>query len=93
MLLGSLAATMQAAIGPVVGRSLFATLQSAAMGGYGVPIVLGPLQGIAVAGLVTGFAGYLPWRKHTRSWVIGWVCWLITMAKAHIKRRRLQWYC
>ncbi|KAF5601216.1 hypothetical protein FPANT_1823 [Fusarium pseudoanthophilum] len=38
-LLGSFAAWIQSLIGNVVAGSLFATLQSAAMGGYGVGIL------------------------------------------------------
>ncbi|KAL8670056.1 MAG: hypothetical protein Q9168_005389 [Polycauliona sp. 1 TL-2023] len=50
---GSIAASQQAAIGNVAARGLFATLQSAAAGGYGVPIVHGVIRagGMATSGL------------------------------------------
>ncbi|KAK7756171.1 hypothetical protein SLS62_001763 [Diatrype stigma] len=48
---GSLAAGIQSGAGSVVSPSLFATCQSAAMGGYGVPAVVAAVQvgGAAVA--------------------------------------------
>ncbi|KAF2865081.1 hypothetical protein BDV95DRAFT_456288, partial [Massariosphaeria phaeospora] len=42
---GSLAAAIQAQIGLVGAGSLFAIVQSAAMAGYGLPIVLGTVWG------------------------------------------------
>ncbi|KAI6311311.1 hypothetical protein MCOR34_006072 [Pyricularia oryzae] len=48
---GSIAAAVQSGIGSVVAPSLFATLQSAAMGGYGVAAVFGTVQ--AAGGVIT----------------------------------------
>lgn len=48
--LGSLAAGAQSGIGSVVAPSLFATLQSAGAGGYGVSAVYGAVQGVAALG-------------------------------------------
>ncbi|KAI0479845.1 hypothetical protein F4859DRAFT_477531 [Xylaria cf. heliscus] len=47
---GSIAAGIQSAIGSVVAPSVFATLQSAAAGGYGVAAVSGTVQGLGVLG-------------------------------------------
>lgn len=55
LLLGSLAATAQSGIGSVVAPSLFATLQSAGAGGYGVPLVYGAVQ--AAGGTIMGATG------------------------------------
>ncbi|RMZ67750.1 Interferon-induced 6-16 [Pyrenophora seminiperda CCB06] len=44
---GSIAAGIQAGIGNVAAGSIFATLTSAAMSGYGVPIVFGGVWGIS----------------------------------------------
>ncbi|TLD26612.1 hypothetical protein PspLS_04369 [Pyricularia sp. CBS 133598] len=41
---GGIAASVQSGMGNVLAPSLFATLQSAAMGGYGVTAVLGTVQ-------------------------------------------------
>jgi len=41
---GSLASGVHAVIGPVAANSIFATMQSAAMGGYGVAAVTGVAQ-------------------------------------------------
>ncbi|KAI6374808.1 hypothetical protein MCOR25_003071 [Pyricularia grisea] len=55
---GSIAAGAQSAMGSVVAPSLFATLQSAAMGGYGAAAVLGTFQ--AVGGITAASsAAYL----------------------------------
>lgn len=50
VLLGSLAAGAQSGIGSVVAPSLFATLQSAGAGGYGLSAVYGAVQGAAAVG-------------------------------------------
>ncbi|KAJ4198174.1 hypothetical protein NW755_000862 [Fusarium falciforme] len=47
---GSLAAGAQSGIGSVVAPSLFATLQSAGAGGYGLSAVYGAVQGAAALG-------------------------------------------
>jgi hypothetical protein len=49
MTTGTLAAALQASIGSVAAGSVFATLTSAAMAGYGVPIVLGGVWGVSSA--------------------------------------------
>ena len=49
---GSVAAILQAGMGDVIAGSFFAILQSAAMGGYGVPIVYGAVA--AGSGIVGG---------------------------------------
>ena len=59
LFLGGAAAATQSAVGVGV---VFSTLQSAAMGGYGVPIVAGVVKGGAVAagaavGLAAKFGG------------------------------------
>jgi hypothetical protein len=61
--IGSIAAGIQAGIGSVAAGSLFAVLQSAAMGGFGVPIVCGVTWG--VTSLVCWGAGALMawWKK------------------------------
>lgn len=48
---GSLAAAAQAGLGPIVGNSIFAILQSAAAGGAGMGSVIAAIQ--AAAGVVT----------------------------------------
>ncbi|PYH41098.1 interferon alpha-inducible IFI6/IFI27 family protein [Aspergillus saccharolyticus JOP 1030-1] len=55
---GSLAAGIQSGIGNVVAGSWFATAQSAAMGGYGGPILTGIVQmaGCSMSGAYTGWA-------------------------------------
>ncbi|KAI1328027.1 hypothetical protein F5Y16DRAFT_369867 [Xylariaceae sp. FL0255] len=52
---GSAAVAAQSGMGSVVAPSLFATLQSAAMGGYGVAAVAGTVQG--AGGLIASSAG------------------------------------
>ena len=56
---GSLAAAIQATLGPVAAGSLFAVLQSAAMGGYGAAIVAGTMSGtslvVAVSAAIHSF--------------------------------------
>ncbi|EEU46606.1 uncharacterized protein NECHADRAFT_79370 [Fusarium vanettenii 77-13-4] len=58
---GSLAAGAQSGIGSVVAPSLFATLQSAGAGGYGLSAVYGAVQGAAAVGaggsLAASFGG------------------------------------
>ncbi|KAL8818111.1 MAG: hypothetical protein Q9223_003187 [Gallowayella weberi] len=55
---GSAAAAHQAATGNVAARSVFAVLQSAGAGGYGVPIVHGAIRaGSVIAGTFGAFAG------------------------------------
>ena len=51
----SSAAAAQSSIGPIVSPSLFATLQSAGAGGYGVATVYPAVQ--VVGGAITSFAG------------------------------------
>ncbi|CCC07088.1 unnamed protein product [Sordaria macrospora k-hell] len=53
---GSIAAGIQAAIGNVVAGSWFATVTSAAMGGYGVPVVAAVGQGIGAGAALVGGA-------------------------------------
>ena len=51
--IGSLAAGWMSSAGAIEAGSAFAVLQSAAMGGYGVPIVAGAVQGVAAgAGVI-----------------------------------------
>lgn len=52
---------MQNGIGSVVAPLLFATCQSAAMGGYGVATVFGAVQ--AGGGFMAGSAGTVLWMK------------------------------
>lgn len=47
ILIGSIAAAYQSTFGA---NAMFATLQSAAMGGYGTPVVVGCVQGTAAVG-------------------------------------------
>ncbi|KAH7023699.1 hypothetical protein EDB80DRAFT_49372 [Ilyonectria destructans] len=54
---GSIAAGAQSGIGSVVAPSLFATLQSAGAGGYGVAAVHGVVQGAAAGGLAARWFG------------------------------------
>ncbi|KAK7540595.1 uncharacterized protein J3D65DRAFT_600717 [Phyllosticta citribraziliensis] len=60
---GSWAAGTQAAIGSVAAGSVFAVLQSAAMGGYGVALFVAVVPALAavVAGVVAGVAALLAW--------------------------------
>jgi hypothetical protein len=46
---GSIAAGIHAGIGSVAAGSVFATLTSAAMFGYGLPILLGGVWGVSSA--------------------------------------------
>jgi hypothetical protein len=59
---GSIAAGIQAGIGSVAAGSVFATLTSAAMAGYGVPIVFGGVWGISSV-VCWGLAAWRNWRK------------------------------
>ncbi|KAF2448235.1 hypothetical protein P171DRAFT_428344 [Karstenula rhodostoma CBS 690.94] len=59
---GSIAAGIQAGIGNVVAGSVFATLTSAGMAGYGLPIVLGGVGGISSA-VGWGIAAWKRWRN------------------------------
>ena len=59
---GSFAAWIQAGIGNVAAGSVFATLTSAAMAGYGAPIVLGGVW--SVSSLVCW--GSVAWKKWTK---------------------------
>jgi len=52
---GSSAAAIQSSIGSIVSPSLFATLQSAGAGGYGVATVYPAVQ--VVGGVITSSAG------------------------------------
>jgi hypothetical protein len=54
-IVGSLAAGCQSALGNVVSGGAFATLESAAMGGYGVAIVNSAVQ-VGVGGVAAGAA-------------------------------------
>ncbi len=60
--LGSAAAAFQSTAGPAVAHGVYATLQSAAAAGYGVPIVHSAVQGAVGAGLGTS-ALWNKWRK------------------------------
>ena len=60
---GSIAAGIQAGIGNVAAGSLFATLQSAAMGGFGVAIVSGTVE--AGAGVLAAASLFVRWMKYT----------------------------
>lgn len=53
-----MATAVHSAIGPVAARSVFATLQSAGAGGYGLPIVNGIAQGAIAAGAALKLATY-----------------------------------
>ncbi|KAK3502891.1 hypothetical protein B0T13DRAFT_524920 [Neurospora crassa] len=53
---GSFAAAIQGMIGNIVAGSWFATATSAAMGGYGVPVVAAVGQGVGAAAAVAGGA-------------------------------------
>ncbi|KAG9184969.1 hypothetical protein G6011_11799 [Alternaria panax] len=59
---GSIAAGIQAGIGSVAAGSVFATLTSAAMAGYGAPIVLGGVWGISSV-VCWGVTAWKKWRK------------------------------
>ncbi|KAF7679788.1 hypothetical protein GT037_001439 [Alternaria burnsii] len=59
---GSIAAGIQAGIGSVAAGSVFATLTSAAMAGYGAPIVFGSVWGVSSA-VCWGFALWKKWKK------------------------------
>lgn len=58
--LGSTAAGIHASIGSVAAGSLFATLTSAGMGGFGVPIVIGTVWGVTSA-VGWGIAAWRGW--------------------------------
>lgn len=55
--LGTLVASIQSSIGNVVSPSIFATLQSAGAGGYGLPIVQYAVQ--AAGGAILAAVGVL----------------------------------
>ena len=57
---GSITAGVHVGIGGVAAGSTFATITSAAMGGYGVPIVFGGVWGISTA-VVGGIAAWKRW--------------------------------
>ena len=63
VLLGSLAAGAQSGIGSVVAPSLFATLQSAGAGGYGLSAVYGAVQGAAALGASGSLAASFRGKK------------------------------
>lgn len=54
---GSLAVMIQSGLGNVLAGSAFATLQSAAMGGYGAAVVAGAAQGAGAVVAAAGAAG------------------------------------
>lgn len=55
---GGVAAMFQSVFGQVAARGVFATMQSAAMGGYGVTAVSGFVSAASAGtGIVTGFSG------------------------------------
>lgn len=58
---GSFAAGVQAAAGNVAAGGIYATLQSAAMGGYGVAAVSGAVQTVGAA--IVGTAGVAGLKK------------------------------
>lgn len=61
-----MAAGAQAGLGSVAAGSTFATLQSAAMGGYGVAAVAGAVQ--ATGGVIAGAAGGIAaWVRRKRA--------------------------
>jgi hypothetical protein len=62
MKLGSIAASIQAVIGSVTAGSFFATLTSAAMSGFGAPIVYGGVFAISSA-VCWGIAAWKKWWK------------------------------
>jgi hypothetical protein len=66
-MLGSIAAGIQTGIGSVAAGSILATVTSAAMAGYGVPIVLGGVWGIGSA-ICWGIAAW----KLVQEWWKGW---------------------
>ncbi|KAL1794495.1 hypothetical protein ACET3X_007916 [Alternaria dauci] len=61
---GSIAAGIQAGIGNVAAGSLFATLTSAGMAGYGAPVVFGGV-GVVSSVVCWGFAAWKRWRKRS----------------------------
>ena len=61
-LTGSTAASVQSGIGSVVAPGLFATLQSAGAGGYGVATVYGAVQ-VAGGTVASSVLGVLAWSK------------------------------
>ncbi|KAJ4325677.1 hypothetical protein N0V84_003395 [Fusarium piperis] len=60
---GSIAAGAQSSIGSVVAPGLFATLQSAGAGGYGISTVYGAIQGVAALGAGGGLAASFKGKK------------------------------
>lgn len=54
---------MQAGVGNVVAKGGFACLQSAAMGGYGLGVVNGVAQGVAVAAQAVGVGAGVALRQ------------------------------
>ncbi|KAL1637065.1 hypothetical protein SLS56_000721 [Neofusicoccum ribis] len=60
---GSVAASTQALIAPVAAGGVFATLTSAAMGGYGVGVVTGAVVGMAGAATLAVFTYFRRGRK------------------------------
>ncbi|RMJ09672.1 hypothetical protein CDV36_010716 [Fusarium kuroshium] len=60
---GSIAAGAQSSIGSVIAPSLFATLQSAGAGGYGVSAVYGAIQGAAALGAGGSLAASFKGKK------------------------------
>ena len=65
--LGSVAAWLQSILGNVGARSVFAYLQSAAMGGYGVATVNGIVQALGMISGAAVTAYNWPRRPNTRS--------------------------
>lgn len=59
---GSTAAGIQSGIGSVVAPGLFATLQSAAAGGYGAATVYGAVQ-VAGGAIASSGMGVIAWNK------------------------------
>ncbi|KAK8073381.1 hypothetical protein PG994_004280 [Apiospora phragmitis] len=62
VVLGSAAASVQSGIGSVIAPSLFATLQSAGAGGYGLASVSGVVQ-VASGAVASSAMGILAWPK------------------------------
>jgi hypothetical protein len=66
----SIASALQASVGNVAVGSIFATLQSAATGGYGVAVMAGAAQtaggAVAGAGSLGGIVSYLRGKDKTQ---------------------------
>jgi hypothetical protein len=62
--IGSAAAGIQSGIGSVAGGSLFAVLQSAGAGGYGVAAVHGVIQAVGVAVGARGIGAWFRGQGH-----------------------------